>query len=197
MVDMEQYEIRFDNAVWQPVPSEFPAEDDTSPDSWVLRQRAEIAAATPDASPDDLDVAESIARGMLDSVDGRASWLWFRPGDLASDVLISISINELGDGPAPSLAEILEGSGTTLAPTMELVETDTIGTGTVIRRAIAPDTDDTRAQVAVQTTGIFMPPGWLIIVDAIGSNPAALAVLDLHMGNLLAGISLPRSATSE
>lgn len=184
------WDFSYDAMQWVPLPMADERADEAASERWIAQAIARYADRG-ELAQGDRDVLAYTAEALLSFVEPYVVRLWFAPTDLYSDVLVSVVVTE-SDGEVPGqIAETLAEIPQTTASETVPIETDTHGSGVLIRRTSAVEMDGGEGMLIAHWDLLLRTGPWFIAVNATGTTLEAFSRLEPELLPLVQGISLP------
>lgn len=183
--------LNYDAALFLPLPSaDELAADPERASAWIDGVLEHYAQST-SLTEGDRQGLTVTAQALLSMVEPFVTRLWFAPPGVYSDVLVSIVVTDAeGDSAREIIATVTETPSAT-APDGLAIETDTHGSGVLIRRTAGVQAEGSSAMLVAQWDLLLHTDGTLIAVNAMATTLPVLAQLEGELLNLVEGIVLP------
>ncbi len=185
------WDLNYDAALFIPLPSveELSADPERGP-MWVGEVLEHYAASAPLTDGDRQGLTVT-AEALLSMAEPFVMRLWFAPPGFYSDVLVSLVVTDAeGDSAREIVQRVTENPGAT-APDGIAIESDTHGSGVLIRRTAGVQAQDSSALLVAQWDLLLHVHGVLIAANVMATTLPVLAQLEGELLALVEGIVLP------
>ncbi|MCK2035559.1 hypothetical protein KZC51_05345 [Microbacterium sp. SSW1-49] len=137
------------------------------------------------------------AEALLTMIEPFVTRLWFAPPGVYSDVLVSVVVTDLeGDSAREIIAEVTASPESTASDGVA-VETDSHGSGILVRRTTGVQPEDGRALLVAQWDLLLQNGAVLIAINAMGTTLPVFARLEEELMGLVEGIVLPAGSGAD